>query len=834
MNFSIVPSGKIFEVETNKVLKNALKQINITEDDVYVKEENLGLTETISEGEITDNPATLYLDDVNDSNANYRGISGVKVSLYPTTSTLSLPRKKEDDSNYFLATVAPTIKLNYKVETITTGYPTNYDELLPNGNRFNNFAISSSAVSIPMPYSNNGTMDYEYKTTLHSRPHLPKTNAQIEVNIGAYFTIKVTINVEDSNATSTSGYNQICTKTYTISPFNISTSDFPAKLEQTSLLNNNFNFTYTRMNKIEVCVGWYAVNKPLNGKLVSNANDGLKLVFTLESTEINWGESVLSLDSYGKITSELQVNNPVGDEVLSVGNDFIRANNKYIPSGSAQSIYQKTLQEYQKGKETATIECAISDYLDDNNGYAISPTSAHPLFDIHDKVLPFTKSKGTLETPISTNENDIGKVFEVLGTSLIYDGHLRQKLYLQEERTWNLLPSSASFLQYDYDSDGDFVCTGRDDTSATTNFISIAATNAQEIVVQGIGYRAFQNSSIKAVHISRAIKIKQQAFSNCTHLQYVYLPYDLERIETQAFNRCDLQNIVFPNSLKHIGSNILAYNNRIKEINIPRSVTFMYGFGNCDSLENIFVDKDNTQYCSYNGNVYDKKSKALVAYSIGKKDKRFIIPFGTSSINHDAFGGNKNLKILTIPNSVTLIAQGAFVGGSPMKVYYTGTQQEWEKLMENQSSSSALSKSLVVFAPVIAYDQEVSYIEGINGDYTDEFLPISAQIDKYTIVNEIHGNLWGVAPQYVKEIDIDNRISYISSGVFSDFHKLTTLHIAPCTIEENAFKGCTKLQNVYFKGTQEQWYEMWDGYVGDGNEPLKNANVHFVEQLDIF
>ena len=45
-------------------------------------------------------------------------------------------------------------------------------------------------------------------------------------------------------------------------------------------------------------------------------------------------------------------------------------------------------------------------------------------------------------------------------------------------------------------------------------------------------------------------------------------------------------------------------------------------------------------------------------------------------------------------------------------------------------------------------------------------------------------------------------------------------------IDENAFEYCDNLQNVYFRGSEEQWNQIT---IAAYNEPLSNATVHFAE-----
>jgi len=82
------------------------------------------------------------------------------------------------------------------------------------------------------------------------------------------------------------------------------------------------------------------------------------------------------------------------------------------------------------------------------------------------------------------------------------------------------------------------------------------------------------------------------------------------------------------------------------------------------SLENIFVDENNSVYKSIDGNLYSKDGKRIIRYAKAKKDTSFDIPDGVVEIGDFAFFGSGNLLSVAIPESVTKIGEWAFsLGG---------------------------------------------------------------------------------------------------------------------------------------------------------------------------
>jgi hypothetical protein len=100
---------------------------------------------------------------------------------------------------------------------------------------------------------------------------------------------------------------------------------------------------------------------------------------------------------------------------------------------SFQERFEKTLNAYQNGKETATIRCSISDYYDgDQKVIAIDNSTAKMSFVEGDQVIPMVYGANGKDFPMSLNKDGSPKVFSVLGTKKYYNGAVWQELYLQE------------------------------------------------------------------------------------------------------------------------------------------------------------------------------------------------------------------------------------------------------------------------------------------------------------------------------------------------------------------------------------------------------------------
>lgn len=95
-------------------------------------------------------------------------------------------------------------------------------------------------------------------------------------------------------------------------------------------------------------------------------------------------------------------------------------------------------------------------------------------------------------------------------------------------------------------------------------------------------------------------------------------------------------------------------NNNITCVYIPETVTKIqsYPFSECTSLKDIIVAKNNPNYCSENGILYNKDKTSLIVYPAGKENRSFTVPDGVKTLEAGAMYGAVNLEEFNAGNTL--------------------------------------------------------------------------------------------------------------------------------------------------------------------------------------
>ncbi|MGO5113279.1 leucine-rich repeat protein, partial [Oscillospiraceae bacterium LCP25S3_E10] len=305
--------------------------------------------------------------------------------------------------------------------------------------------------------------------------------------------------------------------------------------------------------------------------------------------------------------------------------------------------------------------------------------------------------------------------------------------------------------------------------------------------------------------------------------------YKVTEIGWSAFGNCTgLNNVTIPNSVKRIDYNAFIGCTGLKSVTIPNSVTEIAGsaFFGCTGLKSVTVDKNNKNYTSVDGVLFNKNKTAILIYPSAKDSSSYVIPSSVTEIGDSAFYGCTGLKSVTIPSSVTGIYSYAFYGCTGLKSITV------DKNNKNYASADGVlfnkdKTEILIYPSAKASSSYVipSSVTKIRGDAFAKCIGLTTIKIPQSVTNiaesmwerPSHSSnpFWGCTK--LREFIVDTNNTKYSSidGVLFDKKKGVIVaypnakgssYVIPNSvwnIREGAFKGCTGLTNIVIPDSVE-------------------------------
>ncbi|MCR4898633.1 MAG: InlB B-repeat-containing protein [Acholeplasmatales bacterium] len=261
-----------------------------------------------------------------------------------------------------------------------------------------------------------------------------------------------------------------------------------------------------------------------------------------------------------------------------------------------------------------------------------------------------------------------------------------------------------------------------------------------------------------------------------THIAYKqehFIYDDNDKNVIKGLAEGDFTEIVIPDGTTGIYDYAFNIENNFTAITLPSSIEWLGGFAFAKNNEiNFYYDGTwidyNNIYKSNNtaipvgkngGYVYFLDDNGTTLHN-GKKyslQTNIILPEGITYFKSQLFSYFNHLESLYIPSSFAGFDGGwQFFNSSLSKIYYKGTEENWNNIINNTQYNTYLSNDVIIYY----YNENEPTIEGNYWHYVDEKITIwgqnsNPQTNKYTLTtindNSNAGNITSYTNQEFDE-----------------------------------------------------------------------------------
>jgi len=299
--------------------------------------------------------------------------------------------------------------------------------------------------------------------------------------------------------------------------------------------------------------------------------------------------------------------------------------------------------------------------------------------------------------------------------------------------------------------------------------------NNEEYCVTSIGQNAFNNRTLlSSITIPNSVtSIGAGAFCDCHSLTSIVIPNSVISIGDGAFQMAGLTSITIPNSVTSIGVNLFYQCSKLPSISVESGNPAYDSRENCNA---IIETSSNTLIAGCKSSVIPNSVTSIADYAfVGSGLMSISIPNSVTSIGKYAFKDCSGLTSVTIGNSVTSIGDGAFYGCSGLTSVNISDLAVWCNISFERSNSNP------------CYSAHHLYLNGT--EVKDLVIPNSVtSIGSYAF--------YGCSG--LTSVTIPNSLTSIGSYAFSSCSRLTSVTIpsSMTSIGERAFYGCSGLTSV--------------------------------------
>lgn len=245
--------------------------------------------------------------------------------------------------------------------------------------------------------------------------------------------------------------------------------------------------------------------------------------------------------------------------------------------------------------------------------------------------------------------------------------------------------------------------------------------------IVGIGPKAFSGANnLTGVILPESVKkIGDFAFEGCSSLKNIVFPNNPIEFGQGVFFKCQqLQNISLGRNWKEVNLLLFQWSDSLSTIHIPVKVEKIRNLKALRSLKEIDVDKNNQNFSSVDGILYNKSKRIMYgcprAYTAPVK-----IPEGTVEITKDAFIDCPFIESVDLPQTLTFISFREFSRMSNMKEVVFRSSEPVVNTKSSDANKSFLlqvnSQKIKVYVPKKSVKKyKKALVKAEDGEYCDK------------------------------------------------------------------------------------------------------------------
>ena len=243
----------------------------------------------------------------------------------------------------------------------------------------------------------------------------------------------------------------------------------------------------------------------------------------------------------------------------------------------------------------------------------------------------------------------------------------------------------------------------------------------------------------------------------------------------------------------------------LKRLELPATITKV-GIATIENLQEVIVDKANTEFSSEDGVLFNKKKNILLFFPRGRDVKKYAIPDGVETIAEEAFRGQPFIEEIVFPDSTIAIEKRAFANCGSLREVHLG--KNLKKIGVESFAYTAIERFVLTPNARFVKQQTWDGKTPFYGSKLKDFV-LEGENELYAVIDGILyiKNSWGLRlrccpPGYEGHLQIPEGVTEIGTCSCWGCTGITSLFIPEGveTIGDDAFSGCTKLESVDIDG----------------------------------